>query len=197
MNLSCWTPSVRSLISYVSFVCCRVIDPQQFNRENPELSVPGTRVISIILYDSVVEILSIACAVFLVWCLRLPNDGSDFSSLAYRLSCITLPMIISLHFHKKSGAGVTTSTVAAPHGNSCVLDMLQQGGNDTTTTFQSTEAAVTRHFPVILVFHTVVSISLWFMQYQNQQHAKNMEMVKKLKRDLTEAKGARVDKKKR
>jgi len=163
------------------------------------LSVPGTSVIGILFYDSVVEMLSIACAVFLVWCLRSPNnnDGNDFSSLAYRLSGVTLPMIISLYFHKKQSA-TTPPTSRIGTTTSCVNDMLQ-GRHDTTTVFfqsSTEEAGVVRHFPVILVFHTVVSISLWFMQYQNQQHAKNMEMVKKLKQDLTEAQGARGDKKK-
>jgi hypothetical protein len=57
--------------------------------------------------------------------------------------------------------------------------------------------ATPRHFPVILIFHTVVSISLWFMQYQNRQYHKNMDMVKKLKEELNQAKTVRVDKKKR
>lgn len=64
------------------------------------------------------------------------------------------------------------------------------------SSFASNQGAVTRHFPVILVFHTIVSISLWFMQYQNQQHDKNMEIVKKLQRDLAHVKETRVDKKK-
>ena len=109
-------------------------------------------------------------------------------------------MIISLYFHKKqqlSAATMTTTDIGTTTGRSCVHDMLQ-GRHDTFTVFQSTEEGViVRHFPVILVFHTVVSISLWFMQYQNQQHAKNMEMVKKLKQDLTEAQGARGDMKKK
>ena len=108
-------------------------------------------------------------------------------------------MIISLYFHKKQqlAAAATTTGIGTTTTRSCVHDLLQ-GRHDTSTVFQSTEEGVTvRHFPVILVFHTVVSISLWFMQYQNQQHAKNMEMVKKLKQDLTEAQGARGDMKKK
>ncbi len=44
-----------------------------------------------------------------------------------------------------------------------------------------------RGFPVILIFHTIVGISLWFMHFQIQQHSKNIEMVLKMKKDLMDA----------
>jgi hypothetical protein len=44
-----------------------------------------------------------------------------------------------------------------------------------------------RGFPVVLIFHAIVTISLWFMHYQVQQNEKHIEMVLKLKKDLQEA----------
>jgi len=172
------------------------------------MKVPGSQAIGMILYDSIVEILSMVCAIFIVGCLRRQaskdRGGSgivmdDFSSLPYRFSCIVIPMIISLYFHKKNLTTTTTST----GGDSCVVQGLLSSLNDNDqkikiVNFRSEQPVVTRHFPVVLVFHTVVSLSIWFMQYQNRQHSKNIALVEKLQQDLTEAKkAARGDKKKR
>lgn len=69
--------------------------------------------------------------------------------------------------------------------------------SDTKTDVQSDDNGKDRNFPVVLVFHSIVSISLWFMQYQMQQHKKNIDMVKKLQLDLDDAQAARANKKKR
>lgn len=140
----------------------------------------------LILHDSVVELMSIICAAFLLRCLQLPT-GNDFSSVPYRLSCAVLPMIISLHFQRKAQAAVSTPTSCVEA--SSVYDVTMAGSWESEP--------VPRHFPVILVFHTIVSISLWFMQYQAGQHQKNVQMIEKLKVDLVGMKKAKSDKKKR
>lgn len=92
-------------------------------------------------------------------------------------------MILSLHFQ------------ATKDRPTCVTAASRYDASLTTADLRDEQ--VPRHFPVILVFHMIVSISLWFMQYQNQQHDKNIQMVQKLKQDLLQAKKAKVDKKQR
>lgn len=161
--------------------------------------------IGVVLYDSVVEILSILCAAFIVWCLGLPETQTNeqpasssslelFSSLPYRLSCVTLPMIISLYFQKKqlldakSGGGGDDDDPAVA---SCIQNMVETLENVTSFVSKHQQEQLpdktTRHFPVILVFHTIVSVSIWFMQYQTRQHVKNLQLVQKLQNDLAQA----------
>eukprot|EP00980_Cylindrotheca_fusiformis_P005800 scaffold1223_cov119-Cylindrotheca_fusiformis.AAC.3 len=49
------------------------------------------------------------------------------------------------------------------------------------------EEPTKRGFPVILVYHTVVTLALFFMQYQARKMDGNLRMMFKLKEELTEA----------
>jgi hypothetical protein len=181
--------------------------------------ISGREAMVLVLHDSVVEIVSIVCAAFLVWCLRLPMSGKDFSTVPYRLSCTVIPMIVSLHFHRKTNNTTNNADNNVDYVGGLALSCVSAaaasvlGNNDDSATDSSSvtledlrgdggggdiSSTVVRHFPVILVFHTIVSISLWFMQYQNQGHQKSLEMVEKLKEDLMESKSkAKQGKKKR
>jgi len=138
--------------------------------------------------------------------------ASDFASLPYRLSCAVLPAIITLHFQRTANnsaqaapaaaTGKETSTITTTAVASCVAAASVYNANTSGILLQELRAVngeemVIRHFPVILIFHTIVSLSLWFMQYQTGQHDKNIKMLKKLKGDLTEMKKGQRDKKKR
>ena len=43
-----------------------------------------------------------------------------------------------------------------------------------------------RAFPLVLVFHGIASLSLWFMQYQIRQCDENVEKIQQMKNNLLE-----------
>ena len=150
---------------------------QKWNELQPEtLAIPGSEAIILILHDSTIELLSLICVGCLIQCLRLPQG--DFSSLPYRLSCTVIPIILSLYFPQASNNKHDRPTCVA---TSKLYDA-------SLTTADLRDEAVPRRFPVVLVFHLVVSLSLWFMLYQNQQYDKNVFLLQKLKHDLTQTK---------
>ena len=129
-----------------------------------------------VVHDSVSEIAAIVCACFLMQCLSLPimTDHNDFSTLSYRLSCACIPVIISIY--------------AARNQNTTMGGCLgTTEGSLLEYTMENQPPPHKPHgFPVILVFHSIVSLSLFFMQYQSKQAEINIEKVRKLKKDLTE-----------
>jgi hypothetical protein len=137
-----------------------------------EDTMSGFQALLAVVNDSFVEIMGIACAGCLLWCLSLPMRDRDFSTLPYRLSTACIPMIVSLYFSNRTMG--------------CLKDepMMQH-------TIEDPPERTARGFPVILIFHTIVSISLWFMHFQVKQHFKSVEMVLKLKKDLMDAREAK------
>jgi hypothetical protein len=133
--------------------------------------VSGFQAFVAVLHDSIVEILGIACCSSLLWCLSLPMRNEDFTTVPYRLSCTLIPMIVSLYWSNKSKTG------------GCVNATL-----DSTTSIEDLPERTPGGFPVVLVFHLIVSGSLWFMKFQYSQHDKNVAMVMKMKKDLKDAK---------
>jgi len=140
--------------------------------KNSKMETPlsGLQAGSAILQDSVVEILSIVCTVFLGLLLNQPPaERTEFVEKWYALSTICVPLIVATYFQKKE--------------LSCIDDeeLLNEAYGDTTR-----EPAL-RNFPVALVFHIMVTVALWFMQFQRHQHAKNVRMVDQLAIKLKEA----------
>jgi hypothetical protein len=131
-----------------------------------EEPVNGFQAMIAILYDSAVEILGIICSASIAWCLSLPMDNADFSSMPYKMSTVCIPIIVSLYFNDKKVGCLEEEA----------RQFLEEPSEDQP-----------RGFPVVLIFHAIVTISLWFMHYQVQQNEKNSEMVMKLKKDLKEA----------
>jgi hypothetical protein len=133
-----------------------------------EEPVNGLQAMVAVIYDSAVEIMGIICAASMAWCLSLPmmDKNADFSSLPYKISTACIPMIASLYFNNKKVG--------------CLEEEVRQ--------FLEEPSDQPRGFPVVLIFHIIVTICLWFMHYQVQQHEKNVGMVVKLKKDLEETK---------
>lgn len=159
---------------------------KKWNELQPDsLAIPGSEAIILVLHDATVELLSIFCVGCLLQCLRLPQG--DFSSLPYRLSCAILPVIISIYFQQSS----INSSSKKKERPTCVASSKYYDASLTTADLR--DEAVPRHFPVALVFHLIVSISLWFMLYQNQQHDKNIQLLQKLKQDLVQTKANKTN----
>jgi hypothetical protein len=125
-----------------------------------------------VVNDSHVEILSVICAACLIWCLSLPMGYQDFTTVPYRMSCTVVPMIVSLYFQNKHlGCVPAKEKLHIEDGPGSIGD----GGGEK------------RNFPIILIFHTLVSLSLFFMNYQCGQHEEQVEMVRKMRKDLLNA----------
>jgi len=168
---------------------------QKWNALQPETrAIPGSEAIILILQDATVELLSIFCVACLLQCLRLPKG--DFASLPYRLSCAVIPIILSIYFQATTTTTTSSNDIDGNNNKNkerptCVAN--SQYYDASLTTADLRDEAVPRHFPVVLVFHLIVSLSLWFMLYQNQQHDKNIFLLQKLKQDLTEAQKKKKD----
>jgi hypothetical protein len=158
----------------------------ELKKNSMEETITGWQTITAVLNDSVTELVAIACATFLLWCLSLPMGGeSDFSTLPYRLSCACIPMIVSSYYLSKQ----------RPLGCLNDEDSMEQYYTFTAMGAEDPpEPRKPRAFPVVLVFHSIVSVCLLFMQFQVKQHTKNIDMVAKLKNDLMKARSAKKKK---
>jgi hypothetical protein len=141
--------------------------------EGTDNVVSGFQAFVAVLNDSIVEVLGIVCCASLLWCLSLPMRNQDFATVPYRLSCTLIPMIVSLYWSNKTKTG------------GCLNDF--DTTTTTTTMIEDMPERTPGGFPVVLVFHLIVSISLWFMKFQYSQHGKNVAMVMKMKKDLKDA----------
>jgi hypothetical protein len=95
-------------------------------------------------------------------------EHRDFTTVPYRMSCTVIPMIVSLYFQNKHLG--------------CVPKEEMQHIEDADAPKEEARA-----FPIILIFHTIVSLSLFFMHHQSGQHEQNIEMVQKMRSDLLTA----------
>jgi hypothetical protein len=104
----------------------------------------------------------------LVFTLRGPIAHRDFNSPVFRTACICIPLIAYLYHFEKQYIG-------------CLDDekMLILGIH--------TDEKIERGFPVILVFHSVTTVALYFMHYQGKQVDKSIFDIQKLKVALSEA----------
>lgn len=110
----------------------------------------------LVIGDSLMEILSVACCLSLVLLLTTQNSTTDFSSLPFKLAVAFVPLIVATYY--------LDPTVG------CMGD--------------STEEQKPRSFPVTLILLAVCFGSLYVMQYQQRQQTENLQKVQKLKDDL-------------
>lgn len=134
-----------------------------------EEAVAGWQAAIMVLNDSIVELLSLICGLCLILCLNKPINYRDFETASFRTSCICIPLIVFQYHGSKQNLG-------------CLDDTMMQHVKGTAD-----EAPVKRGFPVILVFHTVTTLALYFMQYQARKMDENVRIMLKLKEELTEA----------
>ena len=143
---------------------------------NGEETIGGFQSVVLILSDSVVELLGLFCASMLIWMLYLPIRGSYFSSIQYRLSCISVPLTV-WQFYENRNIGCLQEDHAT-----IMKDLLPERRD--------------RPFPIIIVFHTIVSLCLFFMQYHSKRMDENIQTLLKLKEKLTEQRQKLSSKKK-
>mmetsp|Transcript_49991 Transcript_49991/g.121130 ORF Transcript_49991/g.121130 Transcript_49991/m.121130 type:complete len:350 (-) Transcript_49991:633-1682(-) len=166
-----------------------------------EISFPSA--LKYALEDSLMEFLSVVCCVCLVWMLHSSDDNSirgagsrgggfsnDFTTIWYRMSCGLLPGILTLYYqrinddNKQDDGG----------GGMCLPDdmIVAAGGGGgggiviTDLLVDDTDSATKRRssFPVVVIFHLITSLALYFMNYQLQQNQTSIDKILRLKHDL-------------
>mmetsp|Transcript_36467 Transcript_36467/g.79723 ORF Transcript_36467/g.79723 Transcript_36467/m.79723 type:complete len:330 (-) Transcript_36467:111-1100(-) len=162
-------------------------------------SISGIEASKLILIHALPVLLGIVIAGLLVKFLSIrdANTGTvaDFGSPWYYVSAGMVPMIISLHFQ---------STGAGAGGGGGIIG---SGGDDMETAVSScvsTHAVASQYFDpgtlvdiasrtktqlsVAVVWHTIVTVSYWFMKKGREQCDRNMEHLNKLGRQMEELK---------
>jgi hypothetical protein len=155
---------------FAKFFCCLIIYKEwnEIRKNSMEEAVSGWQATIMVLNDSVVELLSLICGICLIMCLNNPINHRDFATASFRTSCICIPVIVFQYHGSKKVIG-------------CLDDEMMQHVMD------KTEEKVKRGFPVILVFHTITTLALFFMQFQAKKMNENVRIMLKLKEELTEA----------
>jgi hypothetical protein len=158
--------------------------------QDDEHEISFVEAMKYVLEDSLMETLAVACGMCLVLMLYdvAPpgppsssavgnNWGDDFASTAYRLSCSLIPGIITLYYQNH----------ARPYGQCLPGDMTTAESQSTTKEEDGDGVKQPgRSFPIIIVFHLITSLALWFMKYQMKQHQSAVDKVLKLKHNLVE-----------
>jgi hypothetical protein len=142
-------------------------DIKAFNAltSDDQQTISGTAAFLLVVSDCFPYICAIVISASLSFFLIQEKPGS-FSDPRYVMANALLPLMIGSHFVYKDK-------------ESCLTD-------DQSATIQ-TETR-TRSLPVVAVFHVVVTVCYWFIDYQTQQQARNIRMVEGLQSDLDEAK---------
>mmetsp|Transcript_49992 Transcript_49992/g.121134 ORF Transcript_49992/g.121134 Transcript_49992/m.121134 type:complete len:330 (-) Transcript_49992:633-1622(-) len=148
------------------------------------------------LEDSLMEFLSVVCCVCLVWMLHGDNNtgmrasansfSNDFKTVWYRMSCGFLPGILTLYYQRINDDNQDTGM--------CLPDdmIVAAGGGGgggiviTDLLVDDTDSATKRRssFPVVVIFHLITSLALYFMNYQLQQNQTSIDKILRLKHDL-------------
>ena len=136
--------------------------------------ISGGRAFVLVVGDSFSYVCAVAISACLSFFLLLEQPGT-FSDPRYVLANALLPAMIGFHFYQKDQA-------------SCL--------NDTQLASIETVEPRTRSLPVVAVFHVIVTICYWFIDYQQQQQTRNIRMVENLQRDLDQARKKGETKKK-
>mmetsp|Transcript_23394 Transcript_23394/g.67410 ORF Transcript_23394/g.67410 Transcript_23394/m.67410 type:complete len:303 (-) Transcript_23394:66-974(-) len=160
----------------------------------------GVDTIGLILTDALPAILGIVISGLLLKFLSLYNERTDlpadFSSPWYYVGAGMVPMIISLHFqtlNSGGGGGSDDGSVTGAVVASCV------SAHETASQFfdPGTEAEIAarvqKQIPVAIVYHTVVTVSYWFMKKGREQCERNMELLRSLNGQMQELKQTNKD----
>jgi hypothetical protein len=128
-----------------------------------EEPISGYQAVGSLLKNSSTEVFGILCAASLAWCLGMPMTQSDFSTPNYTFSVSCLFIVISLYWNNQ--------TVG------CVDEELSLILGEPVEERK-------RAFPLVIVFHAIASMSLWFMQYQIRTCDQNIEKIQQMKSNL-------------
>ncbi|CAB9520574.1 expressed unknown protein [Seminavis robusta] len=169
--------------------------------DNDNLRISGYRAMYYVLNDTLCEflgfVMGILCTLFLnqlyneatvvvVNGRQQPTD-SFFTNYYYMFSTGLVPPVLNFYFHR-SKANATKSCIDAVAGADGLWTRHAQE--------DEVMAKAVRGFPVVIIFHTICTVCLWFMAFQASQQSNNLLLLEKLKRELAEARKENESKKK-
>lgn len=126
---------------------------------NPPLS--GMQASMAVLSDNACHMCAICMSLMLTYFLSAdPPEG--VSSRKYMAANVFLPAILTLFFTRTT--------------NSCVDDLLLQAG--------MTAEPHVHSFPVAVVFHIIVTLSVWFMGLQAQKGQQNLDQIITIRKQM-------------
>mmetsp|Transcript_49394 Transcript_49394/g.73641 ORF Transcript_49394/g.73641 Transcript_49394/m.73641 type:complete len:267 (-) Transcript_49394:16-816(-) len=137
---------------------------------NPAALVTGVEAIHIIIKDALPEILDIILAVALTFFLLQISSNNDWivsmANPKFMLSCMLCPVIL-LAYHQQRIMGAQCNKAS-------------EGDED----FGEVDA---RQFPIAIIYHTIVTGSVYFMSHQMRAREKDIFSVRDLRRKLDAA----------
>jgi hypothetical protein len=151
-------------------------DIKRFNDHQKESMQDGIRsfdALRIVLLDSIQCLAGLAmtfCLICFVSSRRHQSRARFSTSFSYMAANACVPIILALHFRQAQDQS---------GGMSCVADLLHR----VDPAPESVDHRSTP-FPVVLIFHVIVTACVWFMDVQALQHEKNIHLVEKLRTDL-------------
>lgn len=159
-----------------------LIDIKAINRSalSDDLRIPGTKAVALVFYDAAAIVLGIVMAAALCQWLRQLSwreKGSDFNNPFYMAAHACVPPTLGIVYYQIKHEQRTTCLQGLEGGlNNVLVDgvELPSAANDSRSA----------SWPLALVFHVIVTTSIWFMNRQQMQHRKNDKAVQDLLDEL-------------
>lgn len=128
---------------------------------------------SLVWMDSICEVVSMVMGIFLTGFLA---ETVNFTSSRYQVATSMIPLVLSLYYQKKplgclQGSRWERDLVLVP------IEL-----QPTTTSLRL------RGFPVVIIFHGIVTCSIWYMMRLRHQHTQNVAMVDRLQKEMEQVK---------
>jgi hypothetical protein len=141
-----------------------IADIKESNESGGETIISGLRAVKLIFTESFCELLGVIIASLLSYFLALSKDSPlELDAWPYVASSAFVPPLLGFYFHSKK------------------LGCLGTGMD---------ESSPTRQFPVVVIYHTVVTFAFWFMKNGIQQCEDHVNLVNESIKDFQ-----RMDKK--
>jgi hypothetical protein len=153
-------------------------DIKRFNSHQRAMMQDGITsadTLRIALLDSIQCLTALAMTFFLIFFVssrRHQSRARFSSSFSYMAANACVPILLALNFRQGRDQ---------PGDISCIVDLLNRVGLSAETDDQHHRSTP---FPVVLIFHVIVTACVWFMDVQAVQHEKNIQLVEKLRTDL-------------
>ncbi|CAJ1959118.1 unnamed protein product [Cylindrotheca closterium] len=155
----------------------------EIRKNSSEEPYSGLQATFMVLEDSIVEILGLICGICLILCLQSPVlNFKDFSTIYFRISCLGIPVIVYLYHYEKQYLGCLDDQ----DYDALVQSRRQAAEMDGGDGIDPAEKEK-RGFPIILIYHVITTLALYFMKYQSEKTDKNIFELLHLKDELTEA----------
>lgn len=156
---------VVTMHQFQSPISTCIADIKESNESGEETIISGLKAVKLIFTESFCELLGVIIASLLSYFLALSKDSPlELDAWPYVASSAFVPPLLGFYFHSKK------------------LGCLGTGMDD--------DSSPTRQFPVVVIYHTVVTFAFWFMKNGIQQCEDHVNLVNESIKDFQ-----RMDKK--